>query len=142
MITEEMTKSQFIVEVLQRDVKNIYLAQLLIAEKNIRLQGQDLQQKKRRGPKIGTRTGDLLQSLQNPKYSIAGVNGAFRVEANNAIQTRFLDMKHLGNWKIYNRQVWGILYRNSLFDVKYGYGSQIRNHLGEALHRAFENAKK
>ncbi len=46
MITEEMTKSQFIVEVLQRDVKNIYLAQLLIAEKNIRLQGQDLQQKK------------------------------------------------------------------------------------------------
>ena len=137
MITEGMTKSQFIVEVLSRDVSNIYKSQLLIADKNIRLQGKDLQQKKRRGPKIGTRTGQLLQSLQNPQYSIAGINGSFRVEADIALQLRFLDIKRLGNWQIYNRQVWGILYNNSQRDIKYRYGDQIRDILGEALNQAF-----
>ena len=35
---------------------------------------------------------------------------------------RFLDMKKHGNYGIYNRQVWGILWNNSLQTIKYGYG--------------------
>lgn len=141
MITAQMTKSQFVVEVLNRDVQNIYKAQLLIAQENIRLQGSDFKQKKRSGAKLSERSGNLLEKLRNPSYSIvSGEN--FKVEAVVALQTRFLDMKQHGNWMIYNRQVWGILYRNSMLDIKYGYARQIRDYLGEALDRAFENAKK
>lgn len=139
MVTEQMTKSEFVVEVLNRDVENIYRAQLLIAEKNIRLQGASLKAVKRSGKKIGTRSGKLLETLRDPHYSIAGVNGKFQVQAYIPLQSRFLDMKHLGNWMIYNRQVWGILYRNSMFDIKYRYGDNIRNAVGEALREAFNN---
>ena len=137
MITDQLTKTQFVVEVLNRDIKNIYRAQLLIAEKNIRLQGRELKEKRRSGAKIGTRTGQLVEALQNPRFAIAGNDGKFQAEAYITLQTRFLDMKRKGNWMIYNRQVWGILYNNSRVDIKYRYGDQIRDILGEALNQAF-----
>ncbi len=139
MVTEQMTKSEFVVEVLNRDVENIYRAQLLIAEKNIRLQGASLKAVKRSGKKIGERSGQLKNALQNPQYNIAGIDGKFQVQAYIPLQVRFLDMKHLGNWMIYNRQVWGILYRNSLIDIKYRSGDNIRNSVGEALRDAFNS---
>lgn len=139
MVTEQMIKSEFVVEVLDRDVENIYGAQLLIAEKNIRLQGASLKAVKRSGKKIGERSGQLKNALQNPQYNIAGIDGKFQVQAYIPLQVRFLDMKHLGNWMIYNRQVWGILYRNSLIDIKYRSGDNIRNSVGEALRDAFNS---
>lgn len=137
MITSEMTKSQFVIEVLNRDIKNIYKSQQLIAQENIRLQGKGLKEKKRSGAKIGTRTGHLLEALRNPRFTVVGSDGKFQAEAFITLQTRFLDMKRNGNWMIYNRQVWGILYNNSRVDIKYRYGEQIRDILGEALDRAF-----
>lgn len=134
-----MTKSEFIVEALSRDIPHIYRAQLLIAEKNIRLQGASLKQVKRSGKRIGVRSGKMLQALRDPAYSIAGVNGRFRLEAAVPLQTRFLDMKHLGNWMIYNRQVWGILYRNTKPTIKYRYGDTIGDSLGQALREAFNS---
>lgn len=141
MVTDQLTKTEFVVEVLNRDVRNIYKAHQLIAEKNIRLQGRDLKEVKRKGAKIGSKTGHLLESLRNPNYSITAMNGQFQVQAYIPLYLRFFDMKHLGNWMIYNRQVWGILYNSSRVDIKYGYGEQIRDILGDALNRAFENNK-
>jgi hypothetical protein len=68
MITDQMIKSQFIVEVLNRDVQNIFKAQQLVAEQNTRLQGKDLKRVKGRG-RIGERSGALLSALQNPKFN-------------------------------------------------------------------------
>lgn len=141
MGTDQMTKTEFVVQVLNRDVRNIYKAHQLIAEKNIRLQGKDLKEKKRQGAKIGSKSGHLLESLQNPNYSVTAIDGQFQVQAYIPLYLRFFDMKHLGNWMIYNRQVWGILYNNSRVDIKYGYGDQIRDIVGESLRRAFENNK-
>lgn len=138
MITDQMTKTQFIVEVLNRDIKNIYRAQLLIAEKNIRLQGSGFKEKKRAGATIGKRTGYLLKSLQHPRFTISGNDGKFNAQAYVSLQTRFLDMKKHGNWMIYNRQVYGILYRNTQIDIKYRYGDQIRDLLGGSLDSAFK----
>lgn len=140
MITDSMTKTQFVVEILNRDIDNIFKAQRLIAEKSTQLKKGGLKEKKRSG-RIGTASGRLLASLNNPKYTIAGVNGKFQVQAYIPLHMRFFDMKHLGNWEIYNRQVWGILYRNTLIDLKYGYGRQLRNLLGGALDRAFNDKK-
>ena len=142
MLTEQITKSQFVVEVLNRDIANIYKAQLLIARHNIRLTGTDLKQVKRAGPKMGERKGKLISSLASPKYAIFGRDGKFQAEASIPIHTRFLDMKKHGNWMIYNRQVWGILYRNAMLDIKYGYKRRLHDHVGDALRAAFESTKK
>jgi hypothetical protein len=51
-------------------------------------------------------------------------------------------MKRLGNWKIYNRQIWGILYSNALKDIKQRYGEYIGDTVGDALRDAFEKFNK
>ena len=137
MISENITKQQFIVDILKRDVENIYATQRLIAEKNIYIKGKDLKTSKRKGPTIGVKTGSLLKSLQNPNYSISAEGSKFIVSARIVKHMRFLDMKSIGNWKIYNRQVWGILYNNSLKEIKYGYGQELFDLVREALHDAF-----
>jgi len=50
-------------------------------------------------------------------------------------------MKKFGNRKIYNRQVWGILYNNALKDIKFNYGQAISDVVGEKLREAFNQDK-
>ncbi len=142
MISDKITKTQFIASTLERDVKNIYSAMSLIARQNVYIEGKKLQQKKRRGSTIGQRTGALLHSLENPQYSISGLDGKFIVTASIVQHIRFLDMKHLGNRRIYNRQVWGILYNNALPDIKYSYGKEVYDFVGRALREAFNETSK
>lgn len=138
MITEQMSKTEFVIEILNRDMQNINKAQLNIATKNEYLEGKELKTRKRRGKTIADSNAGIVDSLRNPNYTIIASGDSFRIEANVLKKLRFYDMKHLGNWRIYNRQVWGILYNNSLIDIKYRYGQQIRDVLGEALNDAFK----
>lgn len=137
MISDNITKSQFVVQVLERDIENIYKAQLLIARRNIYIKGKQLKKIKRKNTLIGERTGSLLESLENPNYKIQLQGNKLIVTAGIVKHMRFLDMKHLGNRMIYNRQVWGILYNNSLKEIKYGYGQHLHDLVGEALQKAF-----
>jgi len=137
MISEKITKQEFIIQVLERDIRNIYKAQLAIAQKNIYVQGKALKKTKRSGPKIGVRSGSLMESLQNPDYLIQAQGEKFIVSAGIVKHMRFLDMKKIGNRKIYNRQVWGILYNNALKDIKFNYGKTISDSVGDALQEAF-----
>ena len=141
MITDQMTKSGFVVDVLNRDFQNIFKAQKLIVEQNTRLQGKDLKKVQGRG-RIGRRSGALMDSVQNPKFNIVGNNGNFQAEAYVPLHMRFLDMKRIGNWKIYNRQIFGILYRNTIGSVRFGYGRDMHDTVGVELDRAFESLKK
>jgi len=142
MITADITKTEFVVQILERDLKNIANVQLTIAEKNLYLSGQSLTAKKGRREKIGRRSGELLRSLQSPDYMIQSKPGGFIVTSNIVTYLRFLDMKKLGNRHIYNRQVWGILYHNALPDISYRYGEAIRDNVGEALQTAFNQFSK
>jgi len=137
MISENITKQQFIIQVLERDVRNIYKAQLAIAQQNVYIKGKQLKRVKARGPKIGVYSGSLLESLQNPDYLIQAKGESFIVSAGIVKHMRFLDMKKFGNRKIYNRQVWGILYNNALRDIRNNYGKAIYDYLGETLKEAF-----
>lgn len=139
MISEGISKQEFIIQVLQRDINNIYKAQLAIARQNIYVEGKALKTKKRGGSKIGIRSGSLLNSLENPDYVIQASGDKFVVSAGIVKHMRFIDMKRYGNRRIYNRQVWGILYNNSLRDIRSGYGKELQDFVGEALHQAFGN---
>ncbi len=50
---------------------------------------------------------------------------------------RFVDMKNYGNWEIYNKQVWGIMYHDVFSDLSQKYRSwiifQMRLKLGAAF---------
>jgi len=141
MISDNITKQDFIVQILERDVRNIYKAQLVIAQQNIYLSGKQLKVTRRRGAKIGVRSGALLKSLENPDFLIQAQGDKFIVSAGIVRHMRFIDMKKFGNRKIYNRQVWGILYNNALKDIKFNYGQAISDVVGEKLREAFNQNK-
>jgi hypothetical protein len=128
-------KKQFITQIIERDIRNIYNAQALIATKNTYVSGRDLEYRKRRGATIAesVRNAGLVASLQNPDYKIQVSDTSITVVNTISKRLRFLDMKAHGNWQIYNRQVWGILYNNALQDIKAGYGSQLHDYIGKML---------
>jgi hypothetical protein len=134
MFTDSITK-QFAIQVIGRDIKNIYSAQLLIAQKNIYVEGRDLRYTKRKGATLAerSRTGNLVNALQNPDFKIQAGDAKITVINTISKRLRFLDMRDHGNWRIYNRQVWGILYNNALQDIKAGYGNQIHDYVGKML---------
>ncbi|MDR0829020.1 MAG: hypothetical protein LBN95_02785 [Prevotellaceae bacterium] len=138
MITQNITKQDFIINVIERDIKNIYRAQLAIAQSNIYVEGKKLKIIKRRGSIIQRRSGQLLSALQNPDYMFQSFGEKFVAVADYPLYIRFLDMKRIGNRRIYNRQIWGILYNNSLKDIKYNYGKEIYDNVGNALREIFE----
>lgn len=138
MISENISKADFIVQVLDRDVKNIYMAQRLIAERSIYISGKDLKSSKKKGSQIGRRTGSLLKSLSEADYDIKFNGSTFNVSSKIALHTRFLDMKKFGNHRIYNAQVWGILYGTTLPTIKYKYGQRVFDLVGQALQRALK----
>jgi hypothetical protein len=136
MIADNIAKTDFIVDVLKRDLSNIYRAQFMIAKHNIRVEGKARKAKKRPGATLKVRSGRLLNSLENPDFIIQASGTHFIVSAKIMTYMRYLDMKRLGNWKIYNRQVWGILYNNSLRDIRYRYGKEIHDYVREDIERA------
>jgi hypothetical protein len=138
MISENITKQQFIINVLERDVKRIFAAQRTIAEQNIYVSGRELKKTKRKGPEIGVRSGSLRRSLETADYAIAAQGERFMLSASIVRHMRFIDMKKYGNRKIYNRQLWGILYNNTLKDIKYNYGNAIADNVFDDLVRAFK----
>ena len=56
-----------------------------------------------------SRSGRLQQALASPTFSITGSGSGISANAQYPTYLRFLDMKRLGNSRIYNRPVWGIL---------------------------------
>lgn len=83
----------------------------------------------------------LMEALSNPQYHIAQQGGELVSETTVPLMLRFLDMKHLGNYRIYNRQVWGILYHDTLQSVKYEFRSWLETHFPQLLEQ-FNNPKK
>jgi len=136
-----MSQDEFIRRVLERDARNIHRAQELIVSHKVYLAGKDLKATKRKKG-IQRRTGMLEDSVSNPDFYMKSEGETFVVAANYPLYIRFLDMKHIGNWRIWNRQVWGILYNNALPDIKNKFGQFISDTLGEALRAAFQKFSK
>lgn len=139
--SENMSPDEFIRKILERDARNIYRAQHLVVSQHIYLSGKDLKATKRKKG-LQRRTGHLEDSLANPEFYIRSEGEHFVMAANYPIYIRFLDMKRKGNWRIYNRLVFGILFNNALKDLKFKYGQNITDRIGNALRDAFEKYNK
>lgn len=55
---------------------------------------------------------------------------------------RFLDMKRLGNYRIYNRPLWGILYRETLVDIKYEFRQWLQKNFTQEIIDAYKPLNK
>lgn len=134
--SKDMSQAEFIRAVLERDIRNIHKAQLLIVSEGIWKEGRELKAKER-GIKIRKRTGRLEDALTNPDFIIQSNGENFTVADIYPLYIRFLDMKHLKDLRIYNRQIWGILFNNALKDIKFNYGKEIADKVGNALKETF-----
>ena len=70
-----------------------------------------------------------MAALQNPNYSVIPDGEGVIAHSNLPLYTRFLDMKKHGNYQIYNRQIYGILYHDTLGKIKYEYQDYVRERI-------------
>lgn len=86
-----------------------------------------------------SRSGRLQQALESPSYSINA--GGSSLEASYSFPTylRFLDMKRLGNYRIYNRPIWGILYKQTFRDMKYEFSDWLKKQLAQSITDSYQH---
>ena len=110
----ENFKTDFFTDRIGRGIQDIFQAQLDIATKRIYQKGRERRKVQGTGEIIQGRSGALMAAHSNlPLY------------------TRFLDMKKHGNYQIYNRQIYGILYHDTLGKIKYEYQDYVRERIKE-----------
>lgn len=127
MITDEFIKSTFIKQEVSKDLQQIRQAQLEIARDGVYHHGiNGLQTSVRKDRLSGKQAERLISALSSNAYQISGSGEQLSFKSTVPIYIRFLDMKHLGNWRIYNRQIWGILYNNAYQNIRYGFTKEIR----------------
>lgn len=136
---EDIIQQAFIRSALEDDVKRIFKAQLDIANARIYSRGSQGTKIQGTGRAVQGRSGALMESLQSPQFTIENSGKGVVLTSNLPLYIRFLDMKNKGNYAIYNRQVWGILYNNALQKVKFGYGKEVRDRIKEQLELAFNH---
>ncbi len=77
-------------------------------------------------------TGNLQRHLQKKPLEVANKTYFFRILP----YLRFLDIKYMAsrrNLALYNRVIWGVLYNETLPDLRYGLTQDIRNGIRSAL---------
>lgn len=141
-MNEDLIKQEFIRERVEKDIRAIFEAQLLIARERIYTrtryskEGRSFYQEKGFGSTLD-RDSLLLKALETPQYKIEASGNGIISTSNIPMYMRFMDMKRVGNWQIYNRQVWGILYNNTINAIRYEYGKQVRDQIYARLANAF-----
>lgn len=87
--------------------------------------------------KVRSRSQRLQQALDAPQYDIQPVDQGVRVNVDYPLEIRFADMRHLGNARVYNRPIWGTLYRSTFPDIRFEFRDWLRANLKESLMEAY-----
>ncbi len=124
-------KTDFFSDRIGRGIQDIFNAQLEIATKRIYQKGRSRKKVQGYGTLVQGRSGALMEALQNPRYSVSPDGEGVIARSNLPLYTRFLDMKKHGNYQIYNRQIYGILYHDTLGRIKYEYQDYVKERVKE-----------
>lgn len=133
MITEEIIRDNYIRKIASRDANLIYTTQADVIRQNFQ----------------GTRADNLADFLSKKPFSSMGAPGKeiyyFRVFT----YLRFLDIWSSGrgnsntnirrNLALYNRVIWGVLYHETLPDLRYGLTKDIRESITSELQSAVKS---
>lgn len=116
MITDELIKSEFIHAVVSRDINRIYNTQEDVIRAN-----------------FPNGTGRLADFLSRRPFSISGegLKQAYHMRVFSYL--RFLDIRYRKQemffrrrLALYNRVIWGVLYNETMQDLRYGLTDNIR----------------
>lgn len=138
---DNMSQAEFIRAIQKRDTRNIFRAQQLIVSERIYVTGKELKATKRKKG-IQRRSGRLEESVTNPDFIIQSLGEQFNMILDYPLHIRFLDMRHKGNWRIYRHPIWGIIYNQTVPDIKYRSKQEVKDSAGNALRNAFEKYDK
>lgn len=117
-----------------RGVAEVFRTQREIIDHHLYQEGRERTLKIRHnGREIHDQSGALRDMLRNPDYHVAVTGGGVVSTATIPLRLRFFDMKHLGNWRVYNRQVWGIMYYDVLRNIKYTTAESLRDTIYKRL---------
>lgn len=117
-------KMEYFLSMLQKGVREVFSRQAQAAQSNIYSNGNDQDE---------GRSGALREALENPRFSITTAGQGLQVIASLPEYGRFVDMKAHGNRKIYNKHLFGQLYRGTLQDIKYEFREWIEKNYGVSL---------
>lgn len=128
MVTEEIIKKEFIHRTINRDIKRIYATQ------------QEEVSKVLHGKKENAIVS-FLSSQSGRIVTSGGMQPVFYMST--LVEIRLLDIYYSRNGKgsfkklkIYNRAIWGILYKETLPALKYGLSEDIKQSIREDLSKS------
>ncbi|MDE5785364.1 MAG: hypothetical protein K2H98_02430 [Duncaniella sp.] len=125
--------SKYFTEYVRKGFRNIFAEQRAIAARKI----YDHEAITREGyPR--SRSHELERALQSPRFDIRSAGSGITANASYPSYIRFLDMKRLGNYRIYNRPVWGVLYKETFQDIRYEFSDWLRRNFGEEIRKSFQ----
>lgn len=131
MDQNELQVQGFLQQVLDYGIRKIYDRQLDIATQR----GMERRLQHRR---YYVGAGEHIISTLRQRLTQLQVQGSTaEVISQIPLVMRFVDMKRYGNWEIYNKQVWGMLYRDVFSDLSQKYRSYIIFQMRLQLGRAF-----
>lgn len=120
----EGLKMEYFLHQLEKGVKEVFARQAEAAQSNIYAGGFDLEE---------GRSGALREALENPKYSFTTAGQGLQLTATLPEYGRFVDMKAHGNRAVYNRHLFGHLYRETMQDIKYEFREWVEKNYGPSL---------
>ena len=131
MDQNELQVQGFLQQVLDYGIRKIYDRQLEIAS-------QRTAERRVNARRNYVAAGEQIIGHLRQRLSQLQVQGSTaEVISQIPLVMRFVDMKRYGNWEIYNKQVWGMLYRDVFSDLSQKYRSYIIFQMRLQLGRAF-----
>ena len=126
MITESLIKKKFVVDTMAEGIDSIFARQQQVAEM------------------LGSRSGRLRQWARDRHYTIRTTKTSNSISVPLMPYVRFLDMQYrtrrdrIGKFlrkqlALYNRTIWGIIYRQVFPKLRYGFTDEIRQRLRDQL---------
>lgn len=130
MISEDLVKQRFVHDTISQGINLIYETQ----ERVVRTY-------------LNTRSGNLLSYIQRRPFTSQVMESKQVYYMRILSYLRYLDIhyrkgedrisRHIrSNLALYNRTVWGVLYRETFPEIRYGYNEEIRASIRKELEQA------
>jgi len=125
--------SKYFTEYIRRGFRNIFEEQRRIAANKI----YGKQAYRTDGSKR-SRSGRLQKALESPTLILDGSGSSLSAAVKYPTYIRFLDMKRLGNYRIYNRPIWGILYKQTFRDIRYEFHDWLKKFTTTTISNSYQ----
>lgn len=131
MVTDEMIKKQFVHQTLKEGIMRIYNTQEEVVRNNLQ-----------------ERTGKLMTVISAHQFESEETQTSQKVFVRILPYLRFLDMQYRtrndriaktkrSNLALYNRVVWGVLYRETFPELRSGFTNEVRQGIRKMLENSF-----